>query len=347
MGILVKNGGLLTTVQDFGREGYQEFGVSVAGVMDKGSTAIANILVGNPVSEGVLEMMFMGPQLEFTSDNMIAVTGGDLRPQINGKDMAMYQAVLVKKGDILSFLGMRTGLRGYIAFAGGLDIPLVMGSKSTHMKSTLGGYEGRKLQTGDKIEFTAPKTTLPNIWKRRYQAGAVGAGQITLRVVMGPQDDAFTEAGVHTFLNSVYSLSNEADRMGCRLEGDVIEHKNGGDIITDGIAFGAVQVPSHGKPIVMMADRQTTGGYTKIANVISVDLPLMAQSKPGTKITFKEVSIGEAQALYIEQKKQWIELAKRFDQVDEALSVRMSEGGIPSVPVSAPYYIAPYNRSNK
>ena len=213
----------------------------------------------------------------------------------------MYQAVLVHKGDSMNFAGMTSGSRAYIAVAGGLDIPVQMGSKSTNLKLKVGGYQGRKIGGGDEIGFAAPKTTLPNMRKRKVTPEDFSQTEKTIRVVMGPQDDCFTEKGVETFLSSTYAFTNESDRMGCRLEGEVIEHKNGGDIITDGIAFGAIQVPSHGQPIIMMADHQTTGGYTKIAGVISVDLPLVAQSRPGYKVHFQKVTVEEAQKLYIEQ----------------------------------------------
>lgn len=301
MGIKFINGGFLTTIQDAGRTGFQEAGVTVAGVMDTRSYRLANILVGNEGTEAVLEVTLMGPVFEFTSDNIIAVTGGSLGPKLNGKDVPMYEAVLAKKGDTMSFMGIRSGSRAYVAFAGGLNTPLVMGSRSTHLKSQLGGLDGRKIGAGDAIEFLAPKTELPNFAARKTAAEDFSAAACTLRVVMGPQDDCFTERGLSSFLGNEYVLTNEADRMGLRFEGEVIEHKNGGDIITDGIGFGAVQVPSHGQPIIMMADHQTTGGYTKIASVISVDLPKAAQLKPGCKVRFEKVTVEEAQDLYVKE----------------------------------------------
>lgn len=315
MGIKFANGGFLTTVQDMGRIGYQESGMSVSGVMDQRSAALANILVGNDENEAVLEVTLMGPMMQFTADNIIAVTGGNLGPKLNGKELPMYQAVRVKKGDNMSFAGMFSGSRAYVAFAGGLDIPAVMGSKSTNLKSKVGGYQGRKIGGGDEIAFAAPKTVLPNMDKRKLTPEDFTAAEQVIRVVLGPQDDCFTEKGIETFLTETYTYTNESDRMGCRLEGEVIEHKNGGDIITDGIAFGAIQVPSHGRPIIMMADHQTTGGYTKIGAVISVDLPKVAQSRPGYKVKFQKVSVEEAQALYVAQKKEFAalkeELAKK------------------------------------
>ena len=167
MGIKFASGGFLTTVQDMGRTGYQESGMSVSGVMDQRSAAIANILVGNDENEAVLEVTLMGPMMEFTEDNIIAVTGGNLVPKVNGKDLPMYQAVLVHKGDSMNFAGMTSGSRVYIAVAGGLDIPVQMGSKSTNLKLKVGGYQGRKIGSGDEIGFAAPKTTLPNMRKRK------------------------------------------------------------------------------------------------------------------------------------------------------------------------------------
>ena len=197
-----------------------------------------------------------------------------------------------------------------MAFAGGLDVPVVMGSRSTNLKAKIGGIEGRKLGAGDEIGFRSPKTWLPNMAARKLLLPELSSREHTLRVVMGPQDDCFTEEGISTFLGSAYTISNEYDRMGCRMEGPVIAHKNGGDIITDGISFGAVQVPSHGNPIVMMADHQTTGGYTKIACVISVDLPELAQCMPGHTVRFKKIGIEEAQELYC----QWRDYLKRLEK---------------------------------
>lgn len=320
MGIKIVNGGFLTTIQDMGRFGYQETGMSVSGVMDQRSAALANILVGNDENEGVIEVTMMGPMVEFTEDNIIAVTGGNLGAKLDGNALPLYEAVPVKRGQTLSFAGMFGGSRAFLAFAGGLDVPVVMGSKSTNLKSKVGGYMGRKLGAGDEIGFFAPKTWLPHMNERKLEPEDFTAKEITLRVVMGPQDDCFTKKGIETFLGTTYTVSNEYDRMGCRMQGEIIEHKNGGDIITDGISFGAVQVPSHGNPIVMMADHQTTGGYTKIANVISVDLPKLAQCMPGFKIHFESVDIEKAQDLYCEQKAMFKDLAEKLNTVSEPAS---------------------------
>ena len=302
MSITVLNPGLLTTVQDQGRVGYQQFGVSVSGVMDPRAATVANMLVGNDDKEAVLECTMMGPQLQFDKANCIAITGGDLMPTIDGKPVPNYTAIKVEAGQVLKFTMPKTGCRAFIAFAGGLDIPEVMGSRSTYMKAKIGGLEGRKLQKDDVIGFRAPKAELKNMNFRSMASEFVPRKEYTVRVVLGPQDDYFTDAGIQTFLSQVYTVTAEFDRMGCRLEGEVIAHKDGGDIISDGIAFGAIQVPSSGKPIIMLGDRQTTGGYTKIANVISVDFRILAQLKQGDKVRFEQVSVKFAQDALLTQR---------------------------------------------
>ena len=302
MSITVLNPGLLTTVQDQGRIGYQQFGVSVSGVMDPRSASLANILVGNDEKEAVLECTMMGPHLQFNQANCIAITGGDLMPTLDGKPIPNYTAVKVEAGQVLKFTVPKTGCRAFIAFAGGLDIPEVMGSRSTYMKAKIGGVEGRKLAKDDVIGFRAPKAELKNMNFRSMASEFVPRKEYTVRVVLGPQDDYFTDAGIETFLSSVYTVTPEFDRMGCRLSGDVIAHKDGGDIISDGISFGAIQVPSSGNPIIMLGDRQTTGGYTKIAGVITADFRILAQLKAGDKVRFQKVSIAQAQDALLAQK---------------------------------------------
>ena len=302
MSITVLNPGLMTTVQDQGRIGYQQFGVSVSGVMDPRAAAVANMLVGNDEKEAVLECTMMGPHLQFNETNCIAITGGDLMPTIDGKPVPNYTAIKVEAGQVLKFTMPKTGCRAFIAFAGGLDIPEVMGSRSTYMKAKIGGKEGRKLQKDDVIGFRAPTAELKNMNFRSMASEFVPRKEYTIRVVLGPQDDYFTDAGIQTFLSQVYTVTAEFDRMGCRLEGEAIAHKEGGDIISDGIAFGAIQVPSSGKPIIMLGDRQTTGGYTKIANVISVDFRILAQLKQGDKVRFEQVPVKFAQDALLTQR---------------------------------------------
>ncbi|MBU5485113.1 biotin-dependent carboxyltransferase family protein [Clostridium sp. MSJ-11] len=297
--IRIKNHGLLTLIQDNGRYGYQQFGVPVSGVMDSFSHRVANILLGNDEGEALLEATILGPEIEFMDDSLIVITGGDLDPVLNGEPISMWESVYVKKGDILAFGGVKNGCRAYIAFAGGIQVEKVMGSRSTYVKAKIGGLNGGSLKSGDilKIGDLEKGTTSTKYRKLPNEYIPTYSQDLDVRVILGPQDDYFTQKGLEKFLSTSYKVTNECDRMGYRLEGEVVEHINGGDIISDGINFGAIQIPSHGQPIIMMSDRQTIGGYTKIANVISIDLPKIAQAKPGDSIRFKKVSIYEAQEL--------------------------------------------------
>lgn len=304
MGILFNKGGMLTTVQDAGRFGFQQYGVSPAGPMDTRAFRIANLLVGNDMAESALEITAVGPEICFEAANVIAVTGADLTPCINDEEMPVYQAVTVKAGDVLTFRGMRSGVRAYLAFAGGLDIPAVMGSKATLIRNELGGVEGRAIKEGDRIGFVSPQTELNNMAKRRMLPERYATGEIVLRVIPGPQKNCFTTAGYRNFFWHGATISQEFDRMGCRLECEPIEHQGDGNIITDGIAFGAIQIPPSGQPIIMLADRQSTGGYPKIGTVASVDLPLLAQALPGYKVRFVEISVETAQLLYLRELEQ-------------------------------------------
>lgn len=301
MGILVIKNGFFTTVQDLGRIGYQESGFPVSGAMDTISLRIANMLVDNLEGEAGLELTMTGGRYRFTTSEVIAITGADMEPKKNGIPIPMYQAILFDKGDELSFEVAKTGYRTYIAFAGGLKIPRVMGSKSTYTKCKIGGLQGRALKNGDVLEFEAPKAFLTNFLSRKASKVQKTEEDSMIRVILGPQESAFSSKGITTFLEETYVCTSEFDRMGCRLDGAEIEHTASADIISDGISFGAIQVPAHGKPIIMMADRQTTGGYTKIATVITVDLPKLAQKKPGDTIRFLQVTVEEAQRLYCEK----------------------------------------------
>lgn len=313
MGILFLNGGLLTTVQDAGRRGYQRFGLGASGAVDVRSYTYANLLVGNDRDEAVLEVTLFGPTMEFTSRSVIAITGGDLSPLLNGKPFPMYRAAAVEKGDILSFGTPKTGCRAYISFAGGLQVTPIMGSRSTYIKANLGGYEGRKLMQNDEIAFHRPGTQPSNLSRRRIEPPEL-SGSYTLRVLLGPQDDRFTKKGLETFLSSVYTVTNEFDRMGYRLSGAKIEHVTDGNIITDGITFGAIQVPDGGEPIIMLSDRQTTGGYAKIASVIHEDMPLIAQCKAGDTVRFAVTDIETAQVAFLAQKNHYLTLQRSFER---------------------------------
>lgn len=292
--IKVLDAGLLTTVQDLGRYGYQRYGVSPSGVMDEFSAKVANKLVENNENESILETTMKGVSLEFLSDSVVAITGGQCDITINGDKIELWRSYKVKTGDILKMGFCKSGLRNYLAFSGGIDVPVIMNSKSTNLKAKLGGYKGRKLQVNDILNIG--KQDSKNILEFNKDNVPSYKSELEIRVILGQQEDHFTDDGIKVFFNEIYSVTQESDRMGMRLQSaseKIITHKEGADIISDGITFGAIQVPGNGQPIIMMADRQTTGGYTKIGNIISTDLPKLAQAKPGTKIKFIRCGLDE------------------------------------------------------
>lgn len=304
--------GLLSTIQDSGRSGFRRIGMPAAGVMDYDAARLGNLLLGNDENAPVLEMTLTGATLQCDDPLQFVATGGDMQPRLNGKPLDLYAVYQAERGDQIDFAGLRSGCRTYLAVAGGFAVPSIMGSASTYLRGQFGGYHGRVLQAGDALqtgEFASCEALvglrLPDMYQPNYCA--------TLRVILGPQDNAFTSQGIATFLSSVYTVSHEADRMGCRLEGAKIEHRLGADIISDGLTPGAIQVPAHGMPIIMLADAQTTGGYAKIAAVISVDLQSVAQMKPGGTLTFQQISIEDAQRLYCERETQMDELRAWID----------------------------------
>lgn len=298
--INVINGGIYTTVQDYGRVGYQKFGISVAGVMDEYSYAMANALVGNKKGEAVLEITYFGPMMKFDEDMVIAVTGADINPRVDNQPINMYESVLIKAGSTLSFGKLKDGVRAYLAFGGEIDVPVVNGSKSTHVKSKMGGYHGRQLKPHDELNIKVNKDAKAGRVLPAKYIPTISKFNV-IRVVLGPQDDYFTEKGINTlFRSGGYTLSKDMDRMGIRLLGDPIEFKDGADIISDGTVMGSIQVPSNGRPIILMADRQTTGGYTKVGTVIREDIPKLSQMASLGKICFEEISLEDAQKKYIE-----------------------------------------------
>ncbi len=295
--IKVLNAGALTTIQDLGRVGYQKFGIPVTGVMDEYSFRLANILVGNDESEAALEITLMGPKLEFDEDTVFAIAGADINPTLDGKKIPMFTSVLAPKGSTLAFGMCKKGMRAYIAFAGSIDVPAPNGSKSTFMKSKIGGFKGRKLEKEDELVLkNRPAESGMTVDKAYYTDIQ---NEATLKVLLGPQDDYFTEAGIQTFASKEgYVITDESDRMGVRLNGAKIEHKETADIISDAAVIGSIQVPASGTPIILMADRQTTGGYTKIGTVIKEDIARLAQMAPASKVFFELVDIEQAESRY-------------------------------------------------
>ena len=270
------------------------FGVPVSGAMDQFSLIAANCLVGNDQNSACLETTLIGPELQALTQVQVAVTGGTCSPTVNGNSVPMWQTLSVEEGDVVAFGRMETGCRAYMAVRGGIEVPLVLGSASTCVRGQLGGIEGRHLKAEDEIkghdcEALNDELVLPSDMQPRY------LNDVEVRVIMGPQDDMFTEEGIETLLTNRFKVTPEADRMGYRLEGPLIKHVKDTEIVSDAILPGAIQVSKSGKPILMMRDAQTTGGYPKIATVISSDLSKLGQAKPNDTIKFTKTTLREAQ----------------------------------------------------
>lgn len=301
--IEILSGGVLSTVQDQGRYGYRQYGVPISGAMDLYALRLANILVGNNEEAAGIEVTFYGLKLRSTEDTWVAITGGDLSPQKNGKPVPMWRSICLKKNEILSFRGLRSGFRAYMAVQGGIDIPLLMNSRSTSIKAAFGGTGGA-LKTGDRLKtwdsFAGGKMQeklIPDQFIPLYST------QNELRVVLGPQADYFPSEIRELFLNSEYTITPQSDRQGYRLTGPALKHIRSYDVITEAVWPGAVQIPGDGLPIILLSDAQTTGGYPKIASVISVDIDKLGQAKPSDKIRFKSVTLEESVHLLREQEK--------------------------------------------
>jgi biotin-dependent carboxylase-like uncharacterized protein len=287
----------MTTVQDAGRFGFMEYGIGQSGVMDYKSYQQANKLVGNPEYEAVLEMTLIGSQLMFDDDALVAYTGADMQAVIDEDKMERGRAYQIKKGQIIKFGMAKSGVRAYLAIAGEIEVPIIMNSKSTDMKCMVGGFEGRKFKNNDKLQIKTRSDSDKRIEQllRQRIVQEDYQGVRVIRVVLGPQDNLFSQEEIEGFLNSQYMVSSESDRMGIRMDGPCIGGGGKTDIVSDGIVFGSIQITSAGQPIVMMADHQTTGGYAKIATVIKADLPKLAQARPGDKVIFKKVEISSLQ----------------------------------------------------
>lgn len=286
--------GMFTTIQDLGRYRCLRYGVPISGAMDVFSLIAANILVANNPDGACLEITLIGPELQALARTQIAITGGDVSPKINDNTVPMWQTLEMREGDLVSFGRMESGCRSYVSVRGGIDTPVVLGSRSTFVRGGFGGMSGRQLKTGDIIDgFEAPlleaEYSTPDELRPHF------TGHYEVRVVLGPQADMFTEKGMNTFLSNPYEVTVESDRMGYRLEGPIIEHRGKADIVSDALLPGAVQVPRNGKPIVIMRDAQTTGGYPKIAVTTTPDISLLGQAKPNDTIEFSKITVQQAQ----------------------------------------------------
>lgn len=312
--ITVVKPGLLTTIQDLGRYGFQKYGVVVSGAMDTFSFRIANLLVGNEENSPAIEMTLIGPSLHFHEDSLIAICGGDLAPSVEGEPIEMWRPIFIKKGSILKFNAGKQGCRAYLAVAGGFSVASIMGSTSTYVRGKMGGVDGRALKANDRLLLQSPSQIAKGIlkellmnestavnWKIPYKYKS----DPIIRVLKSRQYHLFREDSQESFFQKSFNITTDADRMGYRLNGPLLLLEKKEEMISEGTVVGTVQVTPDGNTVILLSDHQTTGGYPKIAQVITVDLPLLAQLKPGDRIEFKEVTLEEAHRLLLE-KEQYI-----------------------------------------
>jgi antagonist of KipI len=293
--IRVLDPGPQTTVQDLGRTGQLRYGIPPSGPLDRRSFILANRLVANADSAAALECTLLGPTLQAQRPCAVAVTGAEMAVTVNGAAAPAWTTLPLKAGDVVKIGAARAGVRGYAAFSGGIDVPPVLGSRATYLRGRMGGREGRALKKDDVLPLAA--APIPRVLRTRDEVIPEWRDEPVIRVVLGPQADRFTADGIAQFLRGAYEMLPQSDRMGARLRGPRIAHARGHDIISDGIALGSIQVPGDGQPIVLLVDRQSTGGYTKVATVCSFDIPRVAQVKPGQRMRFTAVEVGEAHRL--------------------------------------------------
>ena len=300
--LLVDSPGLLTTVQDLGREGYGAMGVSPAGAADPVALRLGNLLVGNEPGAAGLEMTLLGETFIFPDGAIVAVVGADFGASVNGRSLEMWTAHSLPPGAKLDLGHTRNFARCYLAVAGGIQVEPFLGSASTHLLSGLGGHEGRAVRRGDVLWL--------GVADKQPRAKAISPTVLLtlkprriLRVTEGPQHNHFLEAAKQSFYRGVFRVSEESDRTGLRLDGPAVMAESKGQMITEGVPLGAVQVTPAGQPILLFVDQQTTGGYPKIANVIGVDLHRVGQLRPRVEIRFERTSLTVARSLWIEQER--------------------------------------------
>jgi biotin-dependent carboxylase-like uncharacterized protein len=295
--IEILDSGPLTTVQDLGRFGHLRHGIPPSGPMDRGAFVLANRLVGNADDAAALECTLMGPHFRVHDACAIASTGADMPIAIDGRQAPRCTTLIVEAGATVKIGSARSSVRSYVAFSGGIDVPVVMGSRSTYARGGLGGYEGRALKKGDRLSLLPAE--LPERMRVESHLSS-RRDESAIRVILGPQADRFTDEGIGTFLETPYEMLPQSDRMGARLRGAPVAHVRGHDIISDGIALGSIQVVGDGQPIILLVDRQSTGGYTKLATVCSFDIGRIAQTRPGRLLRFQAITVDEAQRLLAE-----------------------------------------------
>ena len=327
--ITVISPGPLTLIQDGGRFGFQQLGVSVSGAIDIEALNVGNRLVGNDPDSSALEITLGDAEFEFVQSSVFALTGAETDARLDDVPLLRNVSYTAYPGARI-FIGTirpHQGLRSYLAIAGGVDSLIVLGSRSTHIDSETGGIEGRALNAGDVLKLGEPVGTSRSGRFAAYSGLDSFADCLDIRVILGPQEDQFSEVGIQTFLESPYVVTQQSNRQGLRLSGPEIESSTGGyDIVSDAIVNGSIQVSGDRQPIILLADRQPTGGYPKIAAVVTVDIPALGQATPGTSITFSAVSVEEAQELLVKRSNLLSDLT--LDRVVEPISLQIGTQNI-------------------
>jgi biotin-dependent carboxylase-like uncharacterized protein len=314
-GLKVLSPGLHTTVQDLGRIGYQNIGVPVSGALDGFASRLANALVGNPPGMAALEILVSGPILEIGADTArLALVGTGASLSVRGEDprvVAAGQSVTVRQGDIVQITLGRQSVCCYLAVEGGIAVPRILGSASTYVRAALGGLNGRALQRGDVVPLAMARASERT--ELRAPAPPPTSADQPIRVVLGPQQKYFRKEAFATLLGAEFRVSTDTDRMGMRLDGPPLRHRRGWDIVSDAIASGSIQVPGSGQPILLLADHQTTGGYPKIATVISADLPRLGRRRPGDPLRFVSVELEAAEEMCREAEREFAKLVAALE----------------------------------
>lgn len=314
MNIDILRASFLTTVQDLGRMGFREFGVSTGGALDSHALRVANLLVGNKESAAGIEITFGGVQLRFADERVVAWCGGEFDVRLGSTSLPAGHAGFVRAGDVLIFNQPKTGCRSWLGISGGIDVPLVLGSRSTDLRANFGGLDGRALRDGDEVPLGGnserPKILIKKLreqkvanWKPPHDWSSPAKHEPVLRVICGSDFDRFNDVTIQRFTNDVFVVSADSNRMGARLEGPYLQRDDDVDLVSEGVAPGTIQVPPSGQPILLLGDCQTIGGYPKIAHVITIDLPVAAQLRAGDSVRFREISLAEAHRRLVERER--------------------------------------------